>query len=444
MKNQIICLVAILLLTSTTVVFAQSNKYDQIQDLFQNQTTKNQLISVAKTALQVELDLQVNERDSVQNVSDEKFAGAMQERFAIAFAHYNQNALIGKKAKGSEIRVYDEKLKIRKNKATLFLTAFSQVTYIDSDGEPFESGGETKYKFEFEFQKDHWVMTNVADISFDNYSVEFPVEFYEKTENSSEVTSAPQGVAPTVIRSGVVSYAIRYVYSPNSAYRVFEKDCTNFISQSLSNNGWAMIWGNRTSNSSWYYHGEPFSFYPYSTYQSYTWAVAHNFSSFAQSRASGYSNPSESNWGDVVQVDFTGDKKIDHTAIVTKLDSGEVYLTYRSADYLNRPLSYFRSNYPKAVYHGWHLNFDAKEINITGLSPSSVRVGQGVWLTVTGMNFKRGLKASVNQWAIADTGVSYKNSNTVLVYVVMNNRGSYTLQLKNPDGTVARKNFSVS
>lgn len=259
-----------LLLTSVTVLFAQTSKYEQIQDLFQDKTTKNELISVAKTALEVELSLQVNERGSVQNVNDERFAGAMQKRFVTALARYNQDAPSGSKAKVSEIKVYDEKLKIRKNNATLVLTAFSQITYIDSDGEPFESGGETKYKFDFEYQRDHWVMTDVVDVSFGGYSVEFPIDFHEKTENFPMATSASQAVAPTVVRSGVVSYAIRYVYKPNPAFRKFDKDCTNFVSQSLYNNGWTMIWGDRTSNNSWYYYGDPYSFPPFSTFQSYS------------------------------------------------------------------------------------------------------------------------------------------------------------------------------
>jgi hypothetical protein len=442
MTNQKLWLAAILLLTFAVIVFTQSSKDESPQNLIQKQTTKNELISIAKTALEVELSLQVNDKDSLQNVSDDRFANAMQKRFANAITLYKENITSERKVKDQQLRVYDEKLKLKKSRATLFLTTFSNISYIDSNGESFDSGGETKYQFEFEYQNNIWEMIDVTDVSFDNQSIKLP----EKTEAFPKAEFAMAGVAPTVSRNGVVTYAIRHVHSPNPAYREFSNDCTNFVSQALYNNGWGMIWGDRLANSSWYYYGDPYSFYPFSTYQSYTWAVAHNFAlfNFSQGRASSYNNPSDSNWGDVLQVDFTGDGHIDHNTIVTKLDNGEVYLTYHTTNYLNRSLSYFKANYPKAVYYGWHLYFNSNEINITKMTPVPVKVGKGTWLTITGTNFRKGLKASVNQWAIADTGVSYKSSNTVLVYVVMNNKGSFTLQLKNPDGTFARKNFLVS
>jgi hypothetical protein len=443
MKGRIILLGLIVILTLAAIPgYAQLNEFEQrTQNLAQIKTPENELISIAKTALETELSLQINGNNSIQNLNNDRFAGAMQKRFVEANEYYNENVIAGRQAKESPMKVYDEELRISKNKATLFLTAFNQITFIDSNGESFDSGGETKYRFEFEYQTNQWIMVNIADVSFDRASTKNP----EKFDISSQPLFDLAAVAPTVSRNGVVTYAIRHVYNPNPAYRVFDKDCTNFVSQALCSNGWGMIWGNRESNSSWYYYGEPYSFYPYSRYQSFTWSVAHNFAlfNFNQGRATKYAIPSDSNWGDVLQIDLYGDGHIDHSTIATKLDSGEVYLTYRSTDYLNRPLSYFKNNYPKAVYYGWHLYFNANEINISKISPAPVKVGQGTWLTVTGTNFRSGVTASVNQWGIANTGVKYQSSSSVLVYVVMNNRGSYTLQLKNPDGTYARKNFTV-
>lgn len=42
---------------------------------------------------------------------------------------------------------------------------------------------------------------------------------------------------------------------------------------------------------------------------------------------------------DVLQLDFTRDGTKDHSMIVTKKTTTEIYLTYHTSDMINRPLS---------------------------------------------------------------------------------------------------------
>jgi hypothetical protein len=160
------------------------------------------------------------------------------------------------------------------------------------------------------------------------------------------------GVYGTFNWDAAAAYARRWALSYNPDYTQFPNDCTNFISQALRAGGWPDIGSefSRTSNTTWYYGWLS---------QSYTWAGAHNHYMFhaSMSRSQIATHASYLWVGEPISIDFTGDGHIDHTVLITKKDaSGNLYVSYHTNNNLDRPMSYFYTNYPSAKYYGWLMN----------------------------------------------------------------------------------------
>ncbi|QKG83893.1 amidase domain-containing protein [Kroppenstedtia pulmonis] len=105
-------------------------------------------------------------------------------------------------------------------------------------------------------------------------------------------------------------------------------DCTNFTSQALKAGG-LKEW---KSDPWWYYSDKK---------PSYSWGVANSQYKHLEQRAKPAKSLSEVKVGDIVHGDFDHDQKIDHSAIVTKIQNGEIYLTYHTTDKKDVPLSYW-------------------------------------------------------------------------------------------------------
>ena len=126
----------------------------------------------------------------------------------------------------------------------------------------------------------------------------------------------------------MVSYAFDHWGGPgapyNPSYRDFSAnggggDCTNFISQSLRNGGWLFTAiGDRTDSRYWWYG---------LLTQSYTWAGAQNWSAFAPTRTNHLTNVWQMRLADVLQLDFNRDGSKDHTMLMTKWASTDLYMT---------------------------------------------------------------------------------------------------------------------
>lgn len=86
---------------------------------------------------------------------------------------------------------------------------------------------------------------------------------------------------------------------------------------------------------------------------------------------------------------------------------------------------------------------------IDGLNPSYVRRGFGTWIIVTGVNLKSNMTVRVRTatggpWAIASSGVDFRSSSQVRVYVVMNGSGTFTAYLDiTQNGVTASRSFTV-
>ncbi len=156
-------------------------------------------------------------------------------------------------------------------------------------------------------------------------------------------------------RYAAVNYAKQYVFNYNPSYRVFSGaggDCTNFTSQSLRYGGWEDDGSvDRTDVSNWFYH---------SLYQSYTWVNAHYFAVFHQNsgRSTNVTSTCDIKLGDIISADWDQDGELDHTMIVTQIDSANSclpYLTYHSTDTLNKSMVLMPTD---ADYYGWHVNYN--------------------------------------------------------------------------------------
>lgn len=130
-------------------------------------------------------------------------------------------------------------------------------------------------------------------------------------------------------RRKAVQYAERWWNSYNPAFKKFEVDCTNYISQCLYAGG-APMRGYPNRGQGWWMRGNNYS---------YSWAVANSLrwylaGSKAGLRAKEVRSPDELVPGDVICYDFQGDGRFDHNTIVVAKDANRMPLvnahTYNS------------------------------------------------------------------------------------------------------------------
>ncbi|UOR13307.1 amidase domain-containing protein [Halobacillus amylolyticus] len=117
-------------------------------------------------------------------------------------------------------------------------------------------------------------------------------------------------------RRAAVQYAERWWDSYNPAYKHFEVDCTNYISQCLRAGG-APMWGQPNRGKGWWYSSNSWS---------YSWAVAHSLRWYLSGARQGLTakevtDASLLSPGDVICYDFQGTGRFDHNTIVVKMNS---------------------------------------------------------------------------------------------------------------------------
>ncbi|MDY0406338.1 amidase domain-containing protein [Virgibacillus sp. 179-BFC.A HS] len=117
-------------------------------------------------------------------------------------------------------------------------------------------------------------------------------------------------------RMAAVQYAETWWNSYNPAYRQFDVDCTNFVSQCLHAGG-APMWGAPNRNKGWWYQNNNWS---------YSWAVANSLRWYLSGSKQGLKglevqSPQELVPGDVICYDFEGDGRYNHNTIVVAKDA---------------------------------------------------------------------------------------------------------------------------
>ncbi|MGM0846284.1 MAG: amidase domain-containing protein [Bacillota bacterium] len=116
-------------------------------------------------------------------------------------------------------------------------------------------------------------------------------------------------------RLKAVQYAEKWWNSYNPAFKKFEVDCTNFISQCL-HAGNAPMRGFPSRSKGWWMRNNNWSF---------SWSVAHALRMYLPSSSAGLKarevkGPDELKLGDVICYDFEGDGRYNHNTIVTSKD----------------------------------------------------------------------------------------------------------------------------
>lgn len=178
---------------------------------------------------------------------------------------------------------------------------------------------------------------------------EEPIESLER-----EVTKGKgSGVPYKYNRLEAVKYAEAWWNRRNPAYRNFQDNCTNFISQCL-HAGESPMTGYPNVRSGWWQQNKQWS---------WSWAVAHSFQWYlsgtpAGLRAKRVERPEELLLGDVIAYDFEDDGRWNHTTIVTAKDAnGMPLVNAHSADSRHRYWSYEDSSKytPQMKYKFFHI-----------------------------------------------------------------------------------------
>lgn len=156
-----------------------------------------------------------------------------------------------------------------------------------------------------EFFKD--VLVGDEELLFCDEKEPFPVDVVEDREERSFFTYD---------RLRAVKYAERWWNDYNPAYKKFDVDCTNYISQCLHAGNAPMI-GYPNRSKGWWMKNNNWS---------YSWTVANSMRLYLPNakvgiRAKEVSKPEELKLGDVICYDFQGDGRFDHTTIVTAKDA---------------------------------------------------------------------------------------------------------------------------
>jgi hypothetical protein len=140
---------------------------------------------------------------------------------------------------------------------------------------------------------------------------------YEENHDAIDVYQDERVSYPyTYDRQKAVQYAERWWNSYNPAYKQFEVDCTNYISQCLHAGGAPMRGYPNRGRGWWMMHNN----------WSYSWSVANSLRLYLTHSTVGLKakevySPDELLLGDVICYDFQGDGRYDHNTIVTGKDA---------------------------------------------------------------------------------------------------------------------------
>lgn len=158
-------------------------------------------------------------------------------------------------------------------------------------------------------------------------------------------------------RQAAVDYANTWWDRHNPQFPAFQDDCTNFISQCLYAGG-APMRGMPNRSQGWWMIGLPERW-------SYSWSVAHSLRWYLETATKGLmatrvSSISELQLGDVIFYDFTGDGRIDHSTIVTRIEEGIPYVNAHTMNSKNRHYAYENSSAYTAQmqYYFFHIHDD--------------------------------------------------------------------------------------
>jgi hypothetical protein len=154
-------------------------------------------------------------------------------------------------------------------------------------------------------------------------------------------------------RPRAVQYATHWWASHNPAFRYFEDDCTNFISQCLWAGGMPMEMTGRRDRG-WWYLGPRDQW-------SYSWTVANGLRWYLEGsgRAQKREHARDLEIGDIIVYDWDGDGTWQHNTIIVGSDrEGEPLVAAHTKDSWGRLWRYTDSPAytSRTKYLFWHIN----------------------------------------------------------------------------------------
>lgn len=159
-------------------------------------------------------------------------------------------------------------------------------------------------------------------------------------------------------RAKVQQYAERWWDEPNPAYKYFDVDCTNFVSQCLYAGGALMNYTGK-KDKGWWYRGSGKQ-----AQWSYSWSVSHSLLMFLATStthllADLVPTPTQLTIGDVIIYDWDGDSRFQHSTIVTAMDArGQPLVNAHTTNSRQRPWDYVDSPAwtNKTQYRFFHIH----------------------------------------------------------------------------------------
>ena len=161
----------------------------------------------------------------------------------------------------------------------------------------------------------------------------------------------------STIRNAAKNYALDQAFNPNPYFRIFDNDCTNFVSQSLKWGGWTYKgFGNSYKNWGLWWYDE---FGSKKTGQTRSWTQAIALKYFVGNSGRGFLTryPCDLDIGDVIFADWESDGVIDHAMIITYRvyttncwDWSGILLSQHSNARRNKPLSQYATENPNASF----------------------------------------------------------------------------------------------
>lgn len=176
---------------------------------------------------------------------------------------------------------------------------------------------EREYPFEF-YERAGEIKEHRQTHEYTQTTNESPMSFNRTTESSLE---------RAYDRRKAVQYAERWWNDYNPQFKVFEVDCTNYISQCLlAGGGW--MHGEPNREIGWWYSGDSWSF---------SWSVAHSMRWYLSGATKSIigtevDDAEQLQLGDVICYDFEGDGRWDHTTIVVAKDENNMPLVNAHTD----------------------------------------------------------------------------------------------------------------
>ena len=161
----------------------------------------------------------------------------------------------------------------------------------------------------------------------DHREIQTPPQLSKPVHMHEDIVSRSMDRQSSYERRKAVQYAERWWNDYNPSFKVFDVDCTNYISQCLLAGG-GYMYGDLNRERGWWYREDTWSF---------SWSVAHSMRWYLSGSTQSIvgievEHAQDLLPGDVICYDFDGGGRFDHTTIVVAKDADGMPLVNAHTD----------------------------------------------------------------------------------------------------------------